>query len=47
MANIALELLQEQPEVLKIHHIYQLIEAKQAHDDIESGNTIGKLLLRI
>jgi NADPH:quinone reductase-like Zn-dependent oxidoreductase len=47
VANVVLSLLADQPDALLIHKIYDLTDAKQAHDDLESGNSVGKLLLRI
>jgi len=45
-ANGVLDLIKDGKLKIKIHKIYPLKEAKQAHDDLEGRKTTGKLLLK-
>ncbi|KAI9343196.1 hypothetical protein BDR26DRAFT_1006439 [Obelidium mucronatum] len=47
LANPLLELYNAGKLTIEIHKIYDLKDIKSAHDDIESGKTQGKLLLRV
>jgi len=46
LSGQVLSLLEEQPESLLVHKVYELEDVGQAHDDLESGKTVGKLLIR-
>ncbi len=45
-ANGVLDLIKDGKLKIKIHKIYPLKDAKQAHDDLEGRKTTGKLLLQ-
>ena len=45
-ANTALNMIKEGKLKIKVHKVYDLKDAKQAHDDVESRKTTGKLLLK-
>lgn len=47
LSEQVLSLLEVQPDCLLIHKVYELEDVGQAHEDIESGKTIGKLLIRL
>lgn len=46
-ATEALNLIKDGKLNVKIHQVYDLKDAKQAHDDLEGRKTTGKLLLKI
>ncbi|RMZ84748.1 hypothetical protein DV737_g1070, partial [Chaetothyriales sp. CBS 132003] len=46
-ANKAFDLLKSGALNVKVHKVYDLKDAKQAHDDLEGRKTSGKLLLKI
>jgi NADPH:quinone reductase len=45
-ANLSLNLVKDGKLKIKIHKVYDLKDAAQAHDDLEGRSTSGKLLLR-
>ena len=45
-ANGVLDMLKAGKLKIKVHKIYPLSEAKQAHMDLEGRKTTGKLLLK-
>ena len=45
-ANGVLDLIKAGTLKIKIHKVYPLSEAKQAHIDLEGRKTVGKLLLK-
>jgi NADPH2:quinone reductase len=47
LSGQVLSLLEKQPDCLLIHKIYDLDDLGQAHEDLESGKTVGKLLIRV
>lgn len=47
LSQHVLDLLKNDREVIHIHKIYPLENAAESHEDLESGATIGKLLLAI
>ena len=46
-ANMAISNIKDGKIKIKIHKVYDLKDAKQAHDDVEGRGTTGKLLLKI
>ena len=45
-ANGVLDMLKDGKLKIKVHKVYDLSEAKQAHMDLEGRKTTGKLLLK-
>ena len=45
-ANMAMGLVKDGKLNIKIHKVYDLKDAAQAHDDLEGRGTTGKLLLK-
>ena len=45
-ANGVLDLIKAGKLKIKIHKVYPLKEARQAHEDLEGRRTTGKLLLQ-
>jgi NADPH:quinone reductase len=45
-ANGVLDLLKAGKLKIKVHKVYELSEARSAHEDIEGRRTTGKLLLK-
>ena len=46
-ANTALDLVKSGKLNIKVHKVYDLKDARQAHEDLEGRRTSGKLLLKI
>ena len=46
-ANMAISNIKDGKIKIKIHKVYDLKDAKQAHDDVEGRGTTGKLLLKL
>ena len=46
-ANSAFDLVKSGKLNIKVHKVYDLKDARQAHEDLESRKTSGKLLLKI